>query len=159
LAQLTQMPAGSGGRRIYTTLDPVLQRTAEIVLAEKLEQHERRDQNLRRSERRRRLQGALIALDPANGEIRALVGSRNYWVSQFNRGTQARRHPGSTFKPFVYLAGLRGGPHGESPSLTAASLVEDAPLTVENQGESWSLRKQRGFFLGRITVRQALAHS
>jgi 1A family penicillin-binding protein len=163
LAQLAQMPAGTGARtgglRIYTTLDPVLQRAAELVLAEKLEQQERRDQNLRRFERKRRLQGALIALDPATGEIRALVGSRDYWVSQFDRATQARRHPGSTFKPFVYLAALRGGPRGESPSLTAASLVQDAPLTVEDHGESWSLRKQRGFFLGQVTVRQALAHS
>ncbi len=168
LAQLAQMQAGTSPRmealRIYTTLDPVLQRTAEVVLAEKLEQLERRDQNLRRSERKRRLQGALIALHPATGEIptgeiRALVGSRDYWVSQFNRATQARRHPGSTFKPFVYLAALRGGPRGESPSLTAASLVQDAPLTVEDHGESWSLRKQRGFFLGQVTVRQALAHS
>jgi penicillin-binding protein 1B len=163
LAQLAQMQAGTGARtkglRIYTTLDPVLQRTAEVVLAEKLEQLERRDPNLRRFERKRRLQGALIALDPATGEIRALVGSRDYWVSQFNRATQARRHPGSTFKPFVYLAALRGGPRGESPLLTAASLVQDAPLTVEDNGESWSLRRQRGFFLGQVTVRQALAHS
>ena len=163
LAQLAPMQAGTDARRaglrIYTTVDPVLQRTAEAVLAEKLEQLERRDQSLRRFERKRRLQGALIALDPTTGEIRALVGSRNYWVSQFNRATQARRHPGSTFKPIVYLAALRGGPRGESPLLTAASLVQDAPLTVEDQGESWSLRKQRGFFLGQVTVRQALAHS
>src|SRR5262249_4010656 len=73
LAHLARMQAASSARaeglRIYTTLDPVLQRTAEAVLAEKLEQHERRNPNLRRFERKRRLQGALIALDPATGEI------------------------------------------------------------------------------------------
>jgi 1A family penicillin-binding protein len=159
LAQLGHMQAGMGGLRIYTSIDPVLQRTAEAVLSQKLEQLERRYPHLRRSERARRVQGALIALDPATGEIRALVGSRNYWVSQFNRAIHARRHPGSTFKPFVYLAALRDGPRGQPPSLTAASLVQDEALTVEDNGELWSLRKQRAFFLGHVTVRQALAHS
>jgi penicillin-binding protein 1B len=163
LGELGNMQAGTGARpgglRIYTSFDPVLQRTAETVLAEKLEQLERRYSHLRRSDRARRVQGALIALDPATGEIRALVGSRDYWVSQFNRATYARRHPGSAFKPFVYLAALRDGPRGEPPSLTAASLVQDQALTVEDNGELWSLRKQRAFFLGQVTVRQALAHS
>jgi penicillin-binding protein 1B len=163
LAELGHMQPGTmaraGGLRIHSTIDPVLQRAAETVLTQKLAQLERRYPHLRRSERARRLQGALIALEPTTGEIRALVGSRNYWVSQFNRATHARRHPGSTFKPFVYLAALRGGPRGEPPSLTAASLVQDEALTVMDNGESWSLRKQRSFFLGSVTVRQALAHS
>ena len=159
LGQLGHAQAAMGGLRIYTTIDPVLQRTAEAVLSQKLEQLERRYPHLRRSERARRVQGTIIALDPATGEIRALVGSRNYWVSQFNRATHARRHPGSTFKPFVYLAALRDGPRGEPPSLTAASLVQDQALTVDDNGELWSLRKQRAFFLGDVTVRQALAHS
>jgi len=148
-----------GGLRIYTSFDPVLQRTAETVLAEKLAQLERRYSHVRRFERSRRLQGAVIALDPTTGAIRALVGSRNQWVSQFNRATHARRHPGSTFKPFVYLAALRDGPRGEPPSLTAASLLQDRALTVEDNGQSWSLRNSRGYFLGPVTVRQALAHS
>jgi penicillin-binding protein 1B len=157
-AQLGPMPAGGGGLRIYTSFDPVLQRAAEVGLGQRLEQLERRYLHLRRSERARRLQGALIALDPTTGEIRALVGSRNYWVSQFNRATQARRHPGSTFKAFVYLAALRDGPRGHPPSLTAASLLQDRALTVEDNGETWALRRPRYFF-GPVTVRQALAHS
>jgi len=163
LAQLGQTEAtsraGLGGLRIYTSFDAVLQRTAEAVLAQKLEQLERRYAHLRRSERSRRVQGVLIALDPATGEIRALVGSRNYWVSQFNRAAHARRHPGSSFKPFVYLAALRDGPRGAPPSLTAASMLQDQALTVEDNGQSWSLRNKRGYFLGPVTVRQALAHS
>ena len=147
------------GLRVYTSLDPVLQRTAETVLSQKLEQLERRYAHLRRSQRARRLQGALVALDPVTGDIRALVGSRNHWVSQFNRATHARRHPGSTFKPFVYLAALRDGPRGQGPPLTAASLLQDQALTVEDNGQPWSLRNSRGYFLGPVTVRQALAHS
>src|SRR5207244_292745 len=118
----------TGARRIYTSVDPVLQRTAEAVLGRKLEELEQRFPGLWHAEPARRLQGVLIALDPAAGEIRALVGGRDYWLSQFNRATHARRHPGSAFKPFVYLAGLRGGPRGERPSLTAASLLRYATL-------------------------------
>ena len=163
VAQLAQMPADTGPRggplRIYTSFDPVLQRAAETVLAQKLEQHERRYAHLRRADRARRVQGTLIALDPATGEIRALVGSRNYWVSQFNRALHARRNPGSTFKPFVYLAALRDGPHGKPPLLTPASVLQDRALTVEDNGQPWSLRNKRGYFLGAVTVRQALGHS
>ena len=162
-AQLGQIHAETGGRmgklRIYTSLDPVLQRAAEAAVARKLEQYERRYARLRRSDPGRRMQGALIALDPATGAIRALVGSRNYWVSQFNRATQARRHPGSTFKPFVYLAALRDGPRGQPPSLTAASVLQDEPLTVDDSGEPLSPRNHQGYFFGPVTVRQALAHS
>ena len=163
LAEVGQMRATTnvqtGGLRIYTSVDPVLQRTAEAVLGRKLEELEQRFPGLWHAEPARRLQGVLIALDPAAGEIRALVGGRDYWLSQFNRATHARRHPGSAFKPFVYLAGLRGGPRGERPSLTAASLLRDEPLTVQDLGQSWSPRKRRGFFLGQVTPREALAQS
>lgn len=67
------------------------------------------------------VQGALVSLDPNSGGIRALVGGRDFQTSQFNRAVQARRQPGSTFKPFVWLAALESG-------LTAATVVNDYPL-------------------------------
>jgi penicillin-binding protein 1B len=110
-----------------------------------------------REEPVRRLQAALVALDPATGEIRALVGGRDYQASQFNRATLARRQPGSAFKPFVYLAALRPG--GDSPPLTAASLIEDAPLTLTVGRDTWSPRNYNDRYEGRVTVRRALEQS
>jgi penicillin-binding protein 1A len=71
------------------------------------------------------VQGALVAIDPETGGIRALVGGRDFAVSQFNRAVQAKRQPGSTFKPFVWLAALESG-------YTAATLVDDYPLAYIN---------------------------
>ena len=121
--------ASSGGLRIYTTLNPVLQRAAEAALARGLDRLEGQYRALRRNDPAARLQGAIVALDPRTGEIRAMVGGRDYGQSQFNRVVQARRQPGSAFKPFVYLAALGQGPRGEPPNFTPASLLEDRPLT------------------------------
>lgn len=148
-----------GGLRVFTSLDPVLQRTAEAVLAGSLDLLELRFRHLRRSSPDQRVQGALIALDPATGEIRALVGGRDYELSQFNRATQAHRPPGSTFKPFVFLAGLRVGPRGEPPRLTAASVLDNQAVTVQVDNESWTSRNLRHAFMGQVTARLALALS
>src|SRR5262249_39609598 len=93
------LPVG-GGLRIYSTLDPVLQRAAEAAVGRGLDRLEGRYRHLRRRESTERLEAALIAIDPATGEIRAMVGGRDYAQSQFNRATHARRQPGSAFKPF-----------------------------------------------------------
>ena len=69
----------------------------------------------RRRGRRRQLQAALVAMDPRTGEVRALVGGRNFVESHFNRATQARRQPGSAFKPFVYAAALESRLHAGQP--------------------------------------------
>ena len=103
------------GTRIVTTLDLTLQRFAENAVAGGVDQLESRYPKLRRSDPRARLQAALIALDPATGEIRAFVGGRDYQASQFDRVTLARRQPGSAFKPFVYLAAIR--PREGAPAL------------------------------------------
>jgi penicillin-binding protein 1B len=116
------------GARVYTSLDPVLQRFAEAAVIRGLDRLETQWPRLGRAEPTRRLQAALVALDPATGEIRALVGGRDYQVSQYNRALLARRQPGSAFKPFVYLAALRR--RGGTPALTAASIVDDAPITL-----------------------------
>jgi penicillin-binding protein 1B len=162
-SQLQQILSQTGGRldglQVYTSLDPALQRAAETSLVRYLNAFEQRIPQLRRSDPTRRLQGVLVALDPATGEIRALVGGRDYRLSQFNRATQARRQPGSTFKPFVYLAALRAGPRGEPPALTAASVVEDRPLALRVVEGSWTPRNVQRSYLGKVSVRGALERS
>ncbi|TMQ22231.1 MAG: PBP1A family penicillin-binding protein [Candidatus Rokuibacteriota bacterium] len=143
---------------VYTTLDLALQRFAEAAVVRGLDRLETRLPRLRRTDAWRRLQAALVAIDPTSGEIRALVGGREYATSQFNRAALARRQPGSAFKPFVYLAALRHR-GDDPPALTAASFVDDVPVTVSVGNETWSPRNYEDRYEGRVTVRRALEHS
>ncbi len=148
----------SAGLQVFTTLDLALQRMAEAAVVRGLDRLETQVPALRRKEGGRRLQAALLALDPVTGEIRALVGGRDYQASQYNRATLARRQPGSAFKPFVFLAALRA--RGEDPpALTAASLVDDVPITVTQDGRTWSPRNYEDRYEGRVTARRALEQS
>jgi penicillin-binding protein 1B len=151
--------APAGGLRVYTSLDPALQRAAEAALARGLDRLEGQHRHLRRPEGAGRLEGALVALDPRTGEVRAMVGGRDYAQSQFNRATRARRQPGSAFKPFVYLAALGAGPRGEPPHFTAISPLEDRPLTVGAGRQAWAPRNYDGRYEGTVTVRRALEQS
>ncbi|MDP9137210.1 MAG: PBP1A family penicillin-binding protein [Pseudomonadota bacterium] len=92
-------------------------------------------------------QAALVSTE-LDGAIKALVGGRNYEDSQFNRATDALRQPGSSFKPFVYLAALLGG-------YTPESRVNDTPVSIGN----WSPRNYTGKYVGRTTLTKALTHS
>ena len=101
------------------------------------------------------VESALIALDPENGAIRALVGGFDFNRSKFNHVTQARRQPGSSFKPFIYSAALEKG-------YTPASVVVDGPITfsAEQTGnKEWSPQNYENSFEGPIRLRKALAHS
>jgi penicillin-binding protein 1A len=101
------------------------------------------------------VEAALIALDPENGAIRALVGGFDFNQSKFNHVTQASRQPGSSFKPFIYSAALEKG-------YTPATIVEDAPLNfsaTETGSKEWSPQNYENSFEGPITLRKALAHS
>ncbi|MDI1360803.1 penicillin-binding protein 1A [Methylotenera sp.] len=101
------------------------------------------------------VESALIALDPENGAIRALVGGFDFNQSKFNHVTQAWRQPGSSFKPFIYSAALEKG-------YTPATIVEDAPLNfsaAETGNKDWSPQNYENSFEGPITLRKALAHS
>jgi penicillin-binding protein 1B len=151
--------SSSSGLKIYTTLSPVLQRAAEAALVRGLDRLEGQYRGLRRTDPAARLQGAIVALDARTGEIRAMVGGRDYGQSQFNRAVQARRQPGSAFKPFVYLAALGQGPRGEPPNFTAASLLEDRPLTVGTGKNAWTPRNYENRYEGTVTVRRALEQS
>ena len=145
------------GTRIVTTLDLSLQRFAENAVASGLDQLESRWPRLRRHDPRARLQAALVAIDPVTGEIRAFVGGRDYQSSQFDRVALARRQPGSAFKPFVYLTALR--PHHGYQPLTAATIVDDTPVTIMVDGRPWSPRNYENRYEGPVSVRRALEQS
>jgi penicillin-binding protein 1A len=100
------------------------------------------------------VQGALVSLDPNNGAIRALVGGFAFEQSNYNRAMQAKRQPGSSFKPFIYSAALDNG-------YTAATLVNDAPIVFvdDYQDKVWRPKNDNNTFLGPIRVREALYKS
>ena len=119
-----------GGFRVHTTLNPDYQRAAQNVFADQ------------------EFQGALVALDPHTGFIRAMVGGRNYIQSQFNRATQAYRQPGSAFKPFVYAAALEEG-------WQQNTLVQDVPQEYAGyQPGNWAAQ-----YWGPVVMKHAIALS
>lgn len=99
-------------------------------------------------------QSALVALDPEDGSISALVGGFDYFTNKYNRVTQAKRLPGSGFKPFLYSGALENG-------FTAASTLLDAPFVLEGQGieSSWRPENSHGEFGGPTRLREALVRS
>ncbi len=99
-------------------------------------------------------QSALVSVDPKDGAVAALVGGFDYFQSKFNRVTQARRQPGSGFKPFVYAAAFDKG-------YTPASIVLDAPIVIDEAGmeQAWRPKEDSNKFFGPIRLREALAHS
>jgi 1A family penicillin-binding protein len=122
-----------GGLKVYTTLDLDLQTAAEAEVTRGLAAIEAR-QSRRRTPAgtaavtpAEPLQAAIVALDPATGEVRAMVGGRDFAQSHFNRATQARRQPGSAFKPFIYAAAVE---RGYSPATLITNLNEPT-MTVE----------------------------
>ena len=124
------------GLRIFTSLDLRLQRIAERSLSEGLKKLEQSYSNLRRKGDDDSLEGAIIVIRPQTGEIKAMVGGRSYQKSQFNRVFQAKRQPGSVFKPFVYLAALMAGADG-GKKFTPVTMVEDSPFTWNYEGQEW----------------------
>jgi penicillin-binding protein 1B len=140
-----RMPERGGA--IYTTLDATLQRSAERAVARGLSRIDRAG-----------AQAALVAIDPRTGDVLAMIGGRDYGASQFNRATDARRQPGSAFKPFVALAALEAGADGR-PAFTLASTIQDEPLSVSTARGDWQPVNYDGGFRGDVTLRQALEQS
>jgi penicillin-binding protein 1A len=97
-------------------------------------------------------QGALLAIDNATGDIKAMVGGRDYDESKFNRATQAMRQVGSSFKPYVYTAAIDGG-------ATPDDIILDAPVTFSSASGPYSPHNYDGKFEGNITLRRAVAQS
>ncbi len=148
----------SGGLKIFTSLNPELQKKAEGALRKGLEDLESKDSRLKRSEPENQLQGALVAIDPKTGSVLAMVGGRDYQKSQFNRVTDARRQPGSLFKPIVYLTAFEQAARGGRP-YTPISEIDDAPVTILVGGTEWSPENYDNKYLGPVTLRAALEGS
>jgi penicillin-binding protein 1A len=153
------------GYTVYTTLDPRLQRVAEDSLETYVQQLEREERYpLTRAAyldsiaagadiKPDYLQSAAVAIDPLNGHIKAMVGSRSFDESEFNCAIQANRQPGSAFKVFIYIAALESG-YGPSDMLL------DTPLVVElPHGEVYKPRNFTEKFHGAVSLRYALNES
>ena len=104
------------------------------------------------------VQMALVVLDPRTGEIRALVGGRDYGESQLNHAL-AHRQPGSVFKPFVYAAAFNNAAQGFQPVVTPVTTVDDSPTTFEFDGKEYTPDNYAQEYFGTVTVRDALIHS
>ncbi|HEX2220473.1 MAG TPA: penicillin-binding transpeptidase domain-containing protein, partial [Gemmatimonadales bacterium] len=139
----------AGDLVVHTTLDARAQRAAERAVSDRAAAIER---GRPRPAEGRELQGALVALDPRNGEIRALVGGRRFVQRGFNRAFGARRQPGSAFKPFVYAAALAEG-------YTPATVVDDSPVEVTDGSRVWRPVNFGGEYAGAVTLRRALMAS
>jgi penicillin-binding protein 1B len=146
------------GLKIFTSLDLQLQRWAEVSLANGLRQLEENYPYLKKRGDDH-LDGAIIAIRPQTGEIKAMVGGRDYQKSQFNRVAQAKRQPGSVFKPFVYLAALMFGAEDGNKKFTPVTLVEDSPFTWIYEGQEWQPDNYKGEYFGTVTLRRALERS
>ncbi len=146
--------------RVYTTLDLNLQRAAveAVRVGMPLVDDQIKRQRRFRGQRPPVAQVALVALNPHTGEVKALVGGRNYGQSQLNRAL-AKRQPGSVFKPFVYAAALNSALQESGPVLTPVSQVDDAPATFWFDGKPYEPSNYKNEVHGMTTLRSALAHS
>ena len=143
------------GLRIFTTLDTMMQSAAEKALTEGIADLGKRYRHVRDS--KTPLQGVVLTIQPGTGYVRSLVGGRDFGKSQFNRALQAKRQPGSLFKPFVYTAAM--DPRRGQQALTAATIMDDSPISVRTGGDVWRPQNYDGEFHGRVPLREALVHS
>ncbi len=145
-----------GGLKVYTTLDLPLQRMAQDAMNEGLAEAEKIINPQLATvpgQPPEKLQCALLVENPATGEIKAMIGGRNFKESKFNRAVQAQRQPGSAFKPFIYTAAISKG-------FTQADMILDAPVVFKNEdGEVWKPGNFSNTFHGPTTLRTALTHS
>jgi penicillin-binding protein 1B len=147
------------GLRIFTTLDVHTEKLAEKAVTENLDELEAKCPRLRREEEKDRLESALVAIEPATGRIRTMVGGRSYSQSQFNRITHARRQPGSLFKPVTYLAALNETLEGGPQQFLPTTFIDDEPFTWEYGDRSWTPRNYDDQYFGRVTLEFALRES
>jgi len=158
------IPVNQGGYRIYTSLDPVLQNAATSALLEETASiesqpgyaHPKYTRGAEAQAGRATtdyLQGMVVALDPTSGDVRALVGGRDYSDSRFNRAVDGSRQPGSAFKPIVYAAAI-------ADSIPPNALFADTALAITLPNKTiYRPENSDSQFLGTISLRDALAMS
>jgi len=140
-----------GGLNVYTTLNPTMQLAAEQSLRDGLKALQGRSAQARPGESP---EGAVITVEPQTGYVKAMVGGSDFLRSEFNRAVQAKRQPGSAFKPFIYIAALEAG-------FTPASQIEDSPVsyTVGGGQPVWKPENYDRKFRGSTTLQQAIEES
>ena len=137
----------TSGMKVYTTLDYKLQ----LIAADTVKKY--REDSLRRGNTAHYSQAAILAIEPQTGYVKVMQGGVDFDESQFNRCIQAKRQPGSTFKPFVYLAALEKG-------FSPGSIINDSPISFNlGNGNTYSPQNFTKSFLGPITLRKALQES
>ena len=171
ISKLDERQMNDQSYRIYTTVDPELQRVAAAAIETGMKQVDEQVTKLRTKRIKiakgkyetnvqpgPQAQVALVAMNPHTGEVLALVGGRNYGFSQLNHAV-AKRPTGSIFKPFVYAAAINTGLDGSNPVLTSASMVEDQPNTFAYGDQIYEPRNYKEEYHGEVTLRYALAMS
>ncbi|MEO8033838.1 MAG: PBP1A family penicillin-binding protein [Acidobacteriota bacterium] len=144
------------GLAIYTAIDLGAQDTATRTLESGLQSLEKGNKRLR--DAKSPLQGVIINVDVPSGEIRALVGGRNYDLSQFNRALNSKRQVGSLFKPFIFLTAFE--PSLSNQNVTPATLVSDSRFVLKRKfAADWSPHNYEDSYHGTVTVQEALEHS
>ncbi len=168
-AERAGVPVMQGGYRIHTTIDAALQRATQAALSSGLDEIETRPgfrgqrcarvagdttaTAAKKAKVEACLEGAAVVLDPTTGDVRALVGGRDYARSSFNRAVDGNRQPGSSFKAFVYAQSIAEG-------LTANAMVADTALRIRlDNGQYYSPDNADNAFLGALTLREALTKS
>jgi penicillin-binding protein 1A len=145
-----------GGLNVYTTLNPTMQLTAEQSLREGLKALASRSTQTTPSARPGESpEGAVVTVEPQTGYVKAMVGGSDFFRSEFNRAVQAKRQPGSAFKPFIYIAALEAG-------FTPASQIEDSPVSFPVGGKNGQVWKPENYdrkFRGSTTLQQAIEES
>lgn len=146
-----------GGLRVYTTLDTTMQEVAQKAVISGLvaiEERQKYGESIESADVESPLQGALICIEAKTGYIKAMVGGRDFGISQFNRAIQSKRQPGSAFKPIIYAAAIDKG-------YTPATIIIDAPIayTGIEEEELWKPRNYDEEFRGPTLFRTALIQS
>lgn len=157
-AERAGIPISQGGYRIHTALDPAMQVSAVVSLAEGVADVEaragyRHPTTAGTGKETEYLQGLVVAMDPTTGDVRALVGGRDYKASQFDRAIDGKRQPGSSFKPIVYAAAI-------ADSIPPNAIVGDTAIAIRMpNGSVYRPDNSDREYLGPITMREALARS
>jgi penicillin-binding protein 1B len=156
LPKLVADPEALQHLRVYTSIDPDLQRIAYETVARRLDALDRHFPRKPKGS----LNAALVAIRPRTGEIVAMVGGRDYLANQFNRATDAMRQPGSVFKPFVYAAAINSAYDSGSRQFTAATIFKDEKKTFTYGSESYTPGNFGDVFSNKeTTLRDALVKS
>jgi penicillin-binding protein 1B len=155
LPKVVSDPEAVKNLRVYTSIDPDLQKTAYEIVNKRLDKLGKYF-----PKNKDNLNAALVAIRPKTGEIVAMVGGKNYVENQFNRATDAMRQPGSVFKPFVYATALNSAYDGNSQTFTTASIFRDEKKVFSFGNDTYAPNNYGDTFSNKeITLRDALVKS